>query len=159
MESIFDVFNIVCSGVWGKTAYSTWKDITFLLPTSGYWMLWVSTKFYFCFCLSLDWDNHTVLPKRNLFTFIRFLCNCFHLMNCQCRERFDCEWVGFFGPYLCCWFTLFPDSSYCCYFSKHYLFGLELISCSSPHSSSRLSPISLFPPFSSANQSFLSFKT
>ena len=65
----------------------------------------------------------------------------------------------FFGPYLCCWLTLFPDSSYCCSFSKHYSFGLELISCSSPHSSSRLSPISLFPPFSSAKQSFLSFKT
>ena len=34
---------------------------------------------------------HKVLPKHYLCLYIRFLCNYFHLMNCQCRERFDCE--------------------------------------------------------------------
>ena len=36
MESIFEVFSIGCSGVWGKTTYSTRYGIAFLLSTSGY---------------------------------------------------------------------------------------------------------------------------
>ena len=45
----------------------------------------------FVFCLSLDRDNHKVLPKHHICSYIQFLCNCFHLMNCQCRECFDYE--------------------------------------------------------------------
>ena len=54
-----------------------------------------STKFSLCFCLSLDQNNHKVHSKHNLCSYIRFLCSCFNLMNCQCRERFDCGWVLF----------------------------------------------------------------
>ena len=54
-----------------------------------------STKFSLCSCLTLDQDNHKVLPNHHLSSYIRFPCNCFHLMNCQCRESFHWEWVVF----------------------------------------------------------------
>ena len=47
------------------------------------------------FCLSLDQDNQRVLPKHHFCLYIPFLCNCFYLMDCQCLERFNCEWVVF----------------------------------------------------------------
>ena len=160
MESKIDVFNIVCFRFSSKTNYSCRNGTVFLLCTSGYWMLWPPlSKFSLCFCLFLDQDNHQVFPKHHFCSYIRFLCNCFHLMNCQCRERFDCEWVVFFGPYLCCGFTLSSDSSDYCSSFKHAWLGLESIYSSSPHSSSKLSPVSSFSSFSSANQSFISFET
>ena len=144
MESIFDVFNIVCSEVWGKTTYSIRNGIAFLLSTSGRLLdALSSTKFSLCFCLSLEQDDHKFLPKHHLCSCTRLLYNCFHLMNCQCREYFNCEWGCFLGPYLYFRCTLSSGSS-----SKHSSLELESIASSSPHSSSRLSPISSFSPFS-----------
>ena len=54
-----------------------------------------STKFYLCFCLSLDQDNYKVLTSHHLRLYIGFLCNCFHLMNCQCHACFNFKWVVF----------------------------------------------------------------
>ena len=89
-----------------------------------------ATKFSLCFCLSLDQDNHKVIPKHHLYLYIWFLCNCFHLIHCQCRERFDCEWVAFSA-------RIFVADLYylqVLQISNHSSLGIESISSSSPHS-------------------------
>ena len=87
------IFMFVQSTIFTMVSLSKYKSKVssmlsiFSLSVSGHWMIWAPPKFLFC--LSLDQDNHRVLPKHHLCSYIWFICNCFHLMNCKCRERFD----------------------------------------------------------------------
>ena len=144
MESIFDVFNIVLSGVWGKTTYSARNDIAFLLSTNGYRMLWGPPNFLCAFVflwtkITTKFFQSTVPVHIYEFFVIIFIWWTVNVMNISIASE-----LGSSGR----------RSS-----SKHSSFGLESISSSSPHSSSRLSPILSFSPFCSASYSFISFKT
>ena len=69
MESIFDVFNIVCSGVWGKTTYSTLNGIAFLLSISGCWILWAPPNFL-CVFVVLWTKINTKFFQNTIFVYI-----------------------------------------------------------------------------------------
>ena len=157
MQSIFDVFNIVCSWVWGRTTYSARNSIAFSLSISGYWMFWAAPNFLRIFVFL--WTKITIKFFQNTIFIHKYDFFVIFSSNELSMLRTFRLWVScYLGLYLCCRFTLSSGSSDCCFSCKHFSLELDSIS-SSPHSSSRLSPISSFSPFSSASQSSISFKT